>query len=255
MREWIKSGLATAVGRRPPFILCYHGVGTPGGNDPGGLFVSRAQFAEHLDTIRERGYSLLTVSELWQRISAGDGNGFGAVTFDDAIAQTGREAMPELAARDMPSTMYVATGLLGGPHPHLPSERIMDPDEILELAAGGVEIGAHTADHPRLTDLSYDSALEELRRSRDELVELVDREIKTMAYPFGAHDEQTIEAVVETGYETACACEGAGPWQALRLPREPVFPSTTRLRLLAKMAGLYGPVHTLAARRGAALEA
>lgn len=248
MFEWVKSGLSAAIGRRPPFILCYHGVGDPSGADSNGLFVSRRQFAEHLDIIDARGYTLVTVSELWRRVINGDANGYGAVSFDDALVKTGEEAVPELLARKLPSTMYVATGLLGGRHPHFETERIMTTVQVSELAGSGVEIGAHSVDHDHLPKLSYDSALEQLRHSRSELEQLLGAPVKTMAYPFGAHSSETVRAAIEAGYETACACDGSGPWNAFSLPREPVFPSITRLRLTLKLAGLYGPVHFASAR-------
>jgi peptidoglycan/xylan/chitin deacetylase (PgdA/CDA1 family) len=253
------SGLPASIGsallrarRRPPFILCYHGVGTPAdGADPHGLFVSREQFAQHLDTILAEGYTLLTVSDLWSRIAAGETvSGLGAVSFDDAFEQTDREAMPELAARGLPSTVYVATGLLGGPHPHMPGERIMTAQEVRELAATGVEIGAHSVDHAHLSQLGEAAALGQLRSSREVLEELLGQPVRSMAYPFGDYDAETVRSARAAGYETACACAGAGPWEALALPREPVFPSVTTLRLQIKLAGLYGHVHRVAELRG-----
>ena len=245
---WARSGVAAAVGQRPPFILCYHGVGDPDGDDRGGLFVSRAQFAEHLDVISARGYKVVTVSELWLRFVLGEANGYGAISFDDALVKTGEEAIPELVSRQMPSTMYVATGLLGKSHPDLCAERIMTRAQVSELDSAGVEIGAHSVDHSHLAELSYDDALAQLTRSRDELEQLVGKPVTTMAYPFGEHSSDTIRAVVAARYQTACACAGPGPWNPFSLPREPIFPSITKLRLQLKMAGLYGPVHKAVSR-------
>ena len=58
-----------------------------------------------------------------------------------------------------------------------------------------------------------------------------------------------MRAAEEAGYEVACACSGPGPWQPLSLPREPVYATTTSLRLRLKMAGLYGPAHALVGDR------
>jgi peptidoglycan/xylan/chitin deacetylase (PgdA/CDA1 family) len=142
--------------------------------------------------------------------------------------------------------MYVPTGLLGEPHPHIDGERIMDAVAVRDLVSAGVEVGGHTVDHPRLTELCYDAALEQMRRSRVDLEQLLGLPVRSMAYPFGAYDAQTIRAAGAAGFETACACDGAGPWEPLRLPREPVFPSITTFRLRLKMAGLYGPASRVA---------
>jgi len=242
---WLGRALTSALGRRGPFVLCYHGVGevTPE-SDPHGLFVSRELFTRHLDAIEEHGYRLLTVSELWRQLERDpQSRHIGAISFDDGLVKTVREAMPILHERKMPSSMYVPSGLLGGPHPDMAQESIISNSELVDLAASGVEVGAHTVDHLMLTELSYSEMLDQLSRSRLTLGKLLSAEVSTMAYPFGALDEQTIRAASESGYETACGCSGPGPWQALNIPREPVFPATNTRRLTLKMTGLYGPVH------------
>lgn len=240
---WLRSALGAATGRRPPFALCYHGVGAPAGADPHGLFVSAEMFAAQLDALAGAGYELVGAAELWQRIGAGRGEGVGAITFDDALAQTAETAAPLLAARGMRASMYVATGLLGGDHPDVGGERIMRAAEVAELAAAGWEIGAHSVGHRVLPQLDDAALAAELRDSREALEQLLGAPVTTMAYPYGAHDERVVAATRAAGYELACACSGSGPWEPLRLPREPVFPGTSPLRLRLKAAGLYGPVH------------
>ena len=133
-------------------------------------------------------------------------------------------------------------------HPDLDEEMIVSREEVLELAQAGVEIGAHTVDHVELNDLPFEQALDQLRRSRATLEDLLGKEVTSMAYPYGRPTGQTPLAAQRAGYELACACTGPGPWEPFNLPREPIHPSATPLRLRLKMAGLYGPVH--AAKRG-----
>jgi peptidoglycan/xylan/chitin deacetylase (PgdA/CDA1 family) len=234
-----------AVKRRSPFVLCYHGVSAePRRSDPSGLFVSNAQFQAQLDFIEGQGYRLVSVSELWRLMQAGaDVSHVASITFDDGFACAMHEAMPILARRGASCSMFVSTGLLGGPHPHMPDEQIMTASEVVELQAMGMEVGGHTVDHPRLPGMPYLEVLDQLHRSRAFLEDLLGRQVKTMAYPFGAFDAQAIRAAREAGYEIACGCTGPAPWQPLSLPREPIFPSVTTLRLRLKMAGLFGPVH------------
>jgi peptidoglycan/xylan/chitin deacetylase (PgdA/CDA1 family) len=241
-----------AVGRRPPFVLCYHGVG-PGtrGGDPHGLFISGELFERHLDVIASHGYRLIGLSELWGRIDRGeDVDSYGTITFDDGLVSTVETAMPILRSRNIVSAMYVPTGLLGTRHPDLDrDERILTGPEVCALAEQGVELGAHSVDHVRLPKLSRKEALEQMRRSRIELEDLLGRPVTSMAYPFGALDGQTMEAAREAGYETACACSGPGPWKAFAIPREPIYATATDLRIALKIAGLYGPVHRVADMR------
>jgi peptidoglycan/xylan/chitin deacetylase (PgdA/CDA1 family) len=243
--DYLKRLAEMAAGRRSPFILCYHGVSAePPQPDTHGLFVTSTQFEEHLDFIEDRGYRLVTVSHLWNQMQSGaDVSRLASISFDDGFASTVHEAMPILAQRGASSSMYVSTGLLGGPHPRLPEVQIMTASDALELQAMGMEVGGHTVDHPYLPGLPYTEMLDQLSASRAFLENLLDQPIKTMAYPFGAFDANVIRAAAEAGYELACGCTGPAPWQPLSLPREPIFPNVTRLRLRLKMAGLFGPVH------------
>jgi peptidoglycan/xylan/chitin deacetylase (PgdA/CDA1 family) len=248
---WLNRAARVAFGRRFPFVLCYHGVGTLDVEDPASLFISRGLFAHHLDVIAEEGYELLNVGDLWRVLNGGSpAHNLAAITFDDALVKTAREAIPETLARGMACTVFVPSGLMGRPHPDLPEEQILSSGELVELAAEGVEIGAHSVDHVWLEGMPYDAVLDQMRRSRATLEDLLGRAVTSMAYPYGAHDEQTMKAAREAGFEVACGCSGPGPWDALALPRSPIYPSATTLRLRLKMAGLYGPVHSLVADSG-----
>jgi peptidoglycan/xylan/chitin deacetylase (PgdA/CDA1 family) len=248
---WLSHAAGTAVGRRYPFVLCYHGVGGVSHNsDPYGIFLSRELFARHLDVIEGRGYELLSVGALWASMRDGSGGaGLGAITFDDGLRKTVREAVPMLLERGIPCSMFVPTGLIGQAHPDLEGEFIASAGEIRELAEAGVEVGAHSVDHVRLTGMPYAEALDQMRRSRETLEDMLGRPVRTMAYPFGALDELTVSAAEEAGYEIACGCSGPGPWRALSMPREPVYGTATPFRLRLKMAGLYGPAHALVGGR------
>jgi peptidoglycan/xylan/chitin deacetylase (PgdA/CDA1 family) len=243
--HYVGSLMQAAIGRRRPFVLCYHGVSAVAPpSDPRGLFVTSAQLEEHLDFIEARNYKLLSVSELWRRMQIGaDVSHCASITFDDGLASAMHAAMPILSKRGASCTMFVSTGLLGKAHPHMPEQQIMTRGEVLELAALGMEVGAHTVDHVRLAGTPHPEVIDQLSRSRAYLEDLLGHPVKVMAYPFGAFDDQAIRAVQATGYEIACGCTGPAPWLPFSVPREPIFPTITQLRLRLKMAELFGPVH------------
>lgn len=244
--------IRSMTGQRSPFVLCYHGVSaTPPTRDPRGLFVTAEQFDSHIAYIQRRGYELVTASELWRRMSTGaDVKNVASITFDDGFVRAMHEAIPILIRRNAACSMFIPTGLLGRAHPHMAEERIMSREEVLELSAQGMEIGSHTVDHPHLPELSFQDARQQLHASRSFLEDLLGKPVTSLAYPFGAFNQQTICAARESGYEIAFGCSGPAPWDPLSLPREPVFPSITQLRLRLKMDGLFGPVHaSLGARQ------
>jgi peptidoglycan/xylan/chitin deacetylase (PgdA/CDA1 family) len=244
-----------ARSRRPPFALCYHGIGDlAAAQDPHGLMVTRAQFVAHVDLLLARGYRLVTVEELWTAVrtrGTAGARGLGAITFDDGLADTMHAAVEVLAGRSATATAFLAPALFGADHPDLPpGHRILRADEVAPLEAAGIAIGAHSATHADLPSLPRDAARDELRRSREELEALVGHPVTTMAYPFGRHDARTRADAAAAGFTVACACDGAAPWDAYALPREPVFPSTTPARIGLKAAGLYGPLQAVSVGLG-----
>jgi peptidoglycan/xylan/chitin deacetylase (PgdA/CDA1 family) len=246
---WARQAASAAAGRRHPFVLCYHGVGeVPPERDPAALFIPEKLFAEHLDLIEELSYEAVSVAELHSRLGArGGAMGAASITFDDALARTAETAVHPLLERGMSCTIFVPTGLIGCHHPDADGERILDEQQLVELSQLGVEIGAHSVDHLWLPDLSYERMLEQMVRSRATLEDLIGKPVTSMAYPYGAHDRETRRAAAAAGYEVACGCSGAGRWESLCLPREPIYSSASRFRMRLKMAGLYGPVHSLRA--------
>jgi peptidoglycan/xylan/chitin deacetylase (PgdA/CDA1 family) len=62
---------------------------------------------------------------------------------------------------------------------------MMRSSQVRELHAAGMEIGAHTVDHPILTSLDIDGARRQISQGRDRLAEIIDAPIETFAYPNG----------------------------------------------------------------------
>lgn len=86
--------------------------------------------------------------------------------------------------------------------------RVMTEDEVRELAADGlVEIGAHTATHPRLAALSAVEQLADIRRGKERLEGILGSEVTSFSYPFGGRldvSHATVRAVRAAGFARAC---------------------------------------------------
>jgi peptidoglycan/xylan/chitin deacetylase (PgdA/CDA1 family) len=67
----------------------------------------------------------------------------------------------------------------------LPSDLMMSSDQVTELLHSGMEIGAHTVNHPILANLPDDRAYAEIRDSKQELENLTGRPVTLFAYPNG----------------------------------------------------------------------
>jgi peptidoglycan/xylan/chitin deacetylase (PgdA/CDA1 family) len=72
--------------------------------------------------------------------------------------------------------------------PQLPDDLMMRSEQVLELHRAGMEIGAHTVNHPILTALPDAHARHEIATGRDELETLIGAPVRTLAYPNGGPD-------------------------------------------------------------------
>jgi peptidoglycan/xylan/chitin deacetylase (PgdA/CDA1 family) len=80
-------------------------------------------------------------------------------------------------------------------------------DELREMVAGGISIGAHSVTHPRLPTLDDVRLAAEIERSRQHIEQALQIPVTSFAYPFGEasdHDERVRAAVLRAGFESAC---------------------------------------------------
>lgn len=129
-----------------------------------------------------------------------------AVTFDDAFESVARNALPVLQRHGIVSTIFVPTGWVGRtPGWQMETdadrkERVMDANALREMPRDIVRFGSHTSTHPRLSQLAPDRRLNELRESRLVLEELFGERIDTLAFPYGDHDDATVNDARVAGY-------------------------------------------------------
>jgi peptidoglycan/xylan/chitin deacetylase (PgdA/CDA1 family) len=95
------------------------------------------------------------------------------------------------------------------PVPPRPTHRLLTPDELRSLAAGGlVEIGAHSVTHSMLTSLPLEAQRREMLESKRQLEAVIGRPVTSFAYPYGGHQmvsPETIALAKDCGFESACS--------------------------------------------------
>ena len=111
----------------------------------------------------------------------------------------------------------------GGPLAARATHRALTGEEIQRLARrAGHSVGAHSVNHLALPQQPADVRVREVAECRRRLEHLLQREVAAFAYPYGAYDDATVEAVRAAGFEAALTVEeglshvGGDP---LRLPR------------------------------------
>lgn len=248
MPSAVMTAAARGVGARRSMILGGHGVAAVAPElDPENLCVAPDRFRAQLELLLHAGWSFVSVGELSRRAAGGrPPPGLVALTFDDGMENNLSVLAPILREYGLPATVYVVAGLLGRPNPWMDARagaRMLTEDELSELAAAGIEIGAHTLTHPDLAALGESDCRREIQGSRDTLRELTGRPIASFAYPFFGHSSTAQRAVAAAGFQTAVVGEGRRVWHPLMLPRAMITGVDGPGAFLAKLAGAYGPVY------------
>lgn len=196
-------------------ILLYHSVDTDVSSGFETWAIAPNKFDDHMKYIVENSYTPLTVSQL---ISCLQTESIPhkpiVITFDDGFLDFYENAMPILTRYDLPSTLYITTGYIGGTSQWLWREGegkrpMMSWAQVQEIDKNGVECGAHTLTHPQLDVVSRQQARREIIDSKKALEDCLGKNTASFAYPHGHYDAIVRGVVKEAGYTSACGVKHA----------------------------------------------
>jgi peptidoglycan/xylan/chitin deacetylase (PgdA/CDA1 family) len=118
------------------------------------------------------------------------------LTFDDGYEDAYTEAFPLLRKYGMVGTFYVITDFVGRPG-------YLTWDEIAEMDAAGMTIGAHSLTHPDFTVIGPAELRRQLVEPKRALEEHLGHPVTHLAYPSGKYNAATVAASRAAGYATA----------------------------------------------------
>lgn len=160
--------------------------------------ISPENLKTQLQLVKDLGYTTLTMSELNDYIINNKEIPKKSIliTFDDGYADNYVHAFPILKELDMKATIFViSSGIDGGYY--------MSSDQLKDMVNYGIDIESHTVNHVHLDTLSYEEQLKELKDSKATIEKVTNKEVLSIAFPFGDYNEDTLKAVTEAGYSIA----------------------------------------------------
>jgi peptidoglycan/xylan/chitin deacetylase (PgdA/CDA1 family) len=195
-------------------VLGWHRVDVEGGR----LAVPPPLFARQMEILAEhrRRFPVVGIDQASATLTAAPAGARRVVlTFDDAWADNHASALGPLSRHRLPATLYAPSRLLGKPG-------YMTRAQLLEMAASGVMIGAHSRTHADLRTCGPNELEGEVRGSREDLEDLLGSPVTSFAYPTGLFNDAVVAAVVAAGFTTAVTTRH-GWWRPtshpLRIPR------------------------------------
>jgi peptidoglycan/xylan/chitin deacetylase (PgdA/CDA1 family) len=222
--------------RRTGVVLYYHELQAH----------QRARFARQMDELVKRTRPFAAGSP--EGMATGTCN--AAVTFDDGFESVVENAVPELAKRSIPFTVFVPSGCLGErpswvrdpAHPAW-HERVVSPASLRALSRLPLAtVGSHSITHRNLRRLDAAEAERELARSKADLQAAAGISIDLFSFPHGAHDPSLIEQARRAGYRRVFTiepeCVRAEP-DSFTIGRVAAAPGDWLLEFRLKLAGAY----------------
>lgn len=213
-RVW-RARRAAAAGRAPVMIVYYHRVADDAANS---WTISLELFRRQVSWMR-RHFELVSLEEAQRRVRAPrNSRACVSITFDDGYSENCARALPWLIDQRVPCTYFVASWhvLHGEPFAHdLAGGHRFAPntiEELRQLAAQGIEIGAHSRTHADIGAIrDADTLYDEVVSCGDELSQALGRPIRYYAFPFGMHANLQPAALAlaqRAGYEAVCSAYG-----------------------------------------------
>jgi peptidoglycan/xylan/chitin deacetylase (PgdA/CDA1 family) len=206
----------------PVPVLMYHEIR----QGPNNLYLPADQLADQLDALQQDGFKAITLEQLFNAYVLGAKLPLHPVvlTFDDGYTSFYTNALPLLKKHGYSGTLFVITGSVGKPG-------FVTWDQVKESAKAGMEIGAHTVNHPDLSKSDVSRQSFELKESRRLLEEQIRRPVRVFAYPAGQYSDRTLVLTREAGYLAAVTTE-----PGLAAPSQDVY-RWHRIRINPGMTG------------------
>jgi peptidoglycan/xylan/chitin deacetylase (PgdA/CDA1 family) len=204
------SGTRTSSSSSSVPVLMYHSIS----EGAGPTCIAPDAFRRQMTLLDECGYRVVSLSEVgeWTRGRRDLPPRSAVLTFDDGFLDFATAAFPELHRRGWPATVFLPVGHVGGTDRWESrrigdtARRLMDWSTVAELAAAGIDFGAHGVTHRDLTQLNGDDLIDEVLTPRSVIEERLSRPVASFAAPFG-RSSAAVDRLVRHHYRQAVGTE------------------------------------------------
>jgi peptidoglycan/xylan/chitin deacetylase (PgdA/CDA1 family) len=247
--------LGSLAGHAGSIILMYHSIDASSRIPDWTYAVSIKKFVEQINYLQSTGWSFLRLRDLATGTFTRSKQ--VVVTFDDAYSDT-LHAAEILARKGIVASWFAVSSALQGRStwvdPDTGTRPTMRPPDLRDLAAAGMEIGAHSATHRRLAEIGTGELSEETVRCKIELENALGFSVSSFSYPYGSYDSRVIEAVRLAGFNRACATDNGAVREStdfFRLPRLAITAEDTisdfarKIFLVNDDSGFRGAIRTV----------
>ena len=234
-----------------PVIMYHRVIQSDSEKGVHGTYITVERFREHLQYLKDKGYGTVTFEDLRHnhyKERFNRGKKWIILTFDDGYEDNYRTAFPLLKEFGFKAVIFLLSHSTYNkwdcensdkPELKLP---LMTKEMVDEMAAYGIEFGAHTKTHPRLAHIPQDEARAEIFECKETLEQTYQRPFKTFAYPYGDLNEEVKAWVKEAGFDFAVATDSGDvvfDHDLFQIRRIAIFPGNSMHTFKRKSSGYY----------------
>ncbi len=195
-------------------VLLYHQIGdSPTDETNLNCFCKTTEFYNQMEFLsKSKQHEVIPLCTALDIISSAKNidKNYVVLTFDDGCESFYNVAFPILKSFSFNATVYPITGFLGQnaiinsrKYNHL---KIISADLIKELSNMGINFGAHTVNHLRLTELSKSDAEFQIRQSKIKLEKILGYQVDSFSFPHGKYNYEVIKILEKYKFSNAMTC-------------------------------------------------
>lgn len=193
-------------------VLMYHRIATPASTWERSYCVAPALFRKHVHALHAAGWKACSLRAFidWLDGRTPLPERSLLMTFDDGFADAYEHAAPVLRELGWPAVMFLVADLIGGrdewsvgENPDGHTYPLLDAAQIHRMQAWGWSFQSHSSRHRDLPTLDAAALADDLERARTTIAALTGEAVEHLAYPYGRHDPNVMQAAKQAGYRSA----------------------------------------------------
>ena len=233
-------------------VLMYHKIPNEEINSQHKIFVLKEDFEKHLQFFQKNGFETLTFSQLEKfKKEELDFSTFPKkpliLTFDDGYRDNLENASPLLKKYGFSAQIFLLANSEIGNNSwdasgQEPSHEILSGPDRQAWKQSAFEIGSHGFSHEKITQMSLEKALAELKDSKESLEKEFKIKVNVFAFTYGDTNRKMAALAEAAGYEYAVNTDTGGflieeaPYEIFRVN---IFPHESTATLRKKTARWY----------------
>jgi len=180
-------------------VIMYHSINYSDTKDSS--VVSPESFERQMSYLHKNGYNVISLDDYVTSVGKNRilPRNTVVLTFDDGYEDNDRFAYKILQKYNFPATIFMSSDYIG-------KEGFLTLDQLKKMKESElIEVGSHTRSHAYLPDIDSQKQQEEIIESKRILENLLEIEVRYIAYPGGGFSERIKRFVKDAGYKGACS--------------------------------------------------